>query len=405
MSDKRMVWVVLAGLSLCLKVCVLANKSSRSNSYSSYSSSYDKYGLKKSSYDPYGLNSQAQKDQLNLSALRRELKKELENGVQRNCSVVRSSLRLELDVTEPGVAALNREVARATLPSGSWLPAPLVSQGLSVSVKDGSGDAARLCLDADEALLKDVVAMARPSAEPVKLGAGAWSVTTTDLTATTALLSASVLEGFKVKGQLIAFAPTDQLVVFADSANAAAIAQAAKYAAEHTTTSADDGCVAIEPLVRAHGTWGTWLPNGKPSTAREVEAARTAARECQANLVDNLLETLVALRQAGMSGVPFVDTFDASERTFTPKQTTVTLALDDSSTPQLLSPAQQVKLETDDGRELTMSWETFVGLGGTRVAPVIVKGTTVPNAFFFEGGLAATDFAGKKGVTSKKQQL
>jgi hypothetical protein len=46
-SDKRMLWVVLAGISLCLKVCVLVNKSSRS-SHSSYSSS--------SSYDPYGLN-------------------------------------------------------------------------------------------------------------------------------------------------------------------------------------------------------------------------------------------------------------------------------------------------------------------------------------------------------------
>ncbi len=396
-----MLWAVIGGVLLCLKVCVLANKSSR-NSYSSYSSSsaYDPYGLKKSSFK----DSQRQDLQAIEAALNQEraLKTSFEVDVRRNCSFERSGLRVEVDFTDPGMASLMREVNRSSLPTGTWLPPPLVTQGLGVTLKDGKGEKSRLCLDADETLLKDVLARVRPSAEVVKLGAGAWSVKTTDGTGTMALVSSAVLEGMPVKGSLIAFAPTDDLVVFADSTNAPAITLAAKYAAEHTATNGEDGCVAVEPLVRTNGSWATWLPNGRPSTLREVEQVRVAARECLANLAVDYLQTLVLLREMGMSGVGFVETFDASTRTFTAKQSTVTLALDDSSVPQVLSPAQLVKLETEDGRELSMSWETFVAIGGTRVVPVIVKGTAVPNTFFFEGGLSAADFSGKKGVKSQK---
>jgi len=400
-SDKRMLWVVLAGISLCLKVCVLANKSSR-NSYSSYSSSsaYDPYGLKKSYKSSQSYESL--KAELDRSSAQRAWEDELEKTVQRNCSIARTTLKLEVDFPEPGLSSLAREVRRAGLPHGAWLPAPLVAQGLGVTVKDGSGEDARLCLDADDALLKDLLLSAKPSAAPVKLGTGAWSVTTTDFTATTAMVSNSALDAMKVRGQLVAFAPTDNLVVFADSSNATAVTLAAKYAAEHTKTNGDDGCVAVEPFVRTNGTWGTWLPNGKPSTVKDVEALRLAARECQTNLVGAYLKELVDLREAGLGNVPFVDTFDGSERTFTAKRSSVTLALDESSVPQLLSPANDVKLETEDGRVLSMSWETFVALGGTRVVPVLVKGTAVPNTFFFEGGLSAADFTGKKGVKSQK---
>jgi len=409
-SDKRMLWVVLAGISLCLKVCVLVNKSSRS-SHSSYSSS--------SSYDPYGLNAykgsksypsfQGSQRSQELRAFEdalsqeRALKTTFESDVRRNCSFERSGLRVEVDFTDPGMASLMREVNRSSLPTGTWLPPPLVTQGLGVTLKDGKGEKSRLCLDADETLLQDVLARVRPSAELVTLGAGAWSMKTSDGTGTMALVSPAVLDTMTVKGPLVAFAPTDDLVVFADSANAAAITRAAKYAAEHTATNGDDGCVAVEPLVRTNGSWGTWLPNGKPSSLREVEQVRVAARECLANLAVDSLQSLVILREMGMSGVAFVETFDASERTFAAKQSTVTLALDDSSVPQVLSPAQFVKLATEDGRELSMSWGTFVAIGGTRLTPVAVKGTPVPNTFFFSGGLSAADFTGKKGVKSQKR--
>jgi len=401
-----MLWVVLAGISLCLKVCLLANKSSR-NSYSSYSSS--------SAYDPYGLKSyknsqsyESLKADLDRLSAKSAVSREFEKLVQRNCSGVRSQLKLEIDFPEPGMSSLAREVRRASLPKGAWLPAPLVAQGLGVTVHDGSAEDWRLCLDADEALLKDLLLTAKPSAELVKLGVGAWSVTTSDSTATTAMVSSTVLDAMKVKGQLVAFAPTDNLVVFADGANAAGVAQAAKYAAEHTTTSGSDGCVPTEPLPPTNGPWGPWRPNRNPSTPAEGaprrggEAGRVAARERQANRVGPYLQALVELREAGISGVPFVDTHDGSERAFSAKRSSVTLALDDSSVPQLLSPANDVKLETEDGRVFSMSWETFVAVGGTRVVPVLVKGTPVPNPFFFEGGLSSADFAGKKGVTSKK---
>lgn len=398
MSDKRVLWAVLAGVLLCLKVCAFGFKSSRnSTSYPLYPSS--------SSYDPYGLKSAKKnyaslRDERELLDPKKALARELEKAVQRQCSTERSALQLEIDFTDTGMASLAREVRRAELPTGTWLPTPLVAQGLGITVRQGSGEEAKLCLDADEALLKDLLLTAKPSTDPVKLSVGAWAVTTTDFTATTAMVSTASLSEMKVPGQLIAFAPTDNLVVFADATNPAAITVAAKYAAEHTNLKGDDGCVAIEPLVRTNGTWGSWLPNGKPSTSRDVDAARAAARECQANIVGGFLDELVGLREAGLSGVPFVDTFDASEREFTAKRSVVRLALDDSPVPQLLSPASEVKLETEDGRVLSMKWDLFVGLAGTRITPVAVKGTSVPNTFFFQGGLTAADFAGKHGVTS-----
>lgn len=395
MSDKRALWAVLAGVLLCFKVCALGLKSSRNSSAYSYPSS--------SSYDPYGLKSaKAEREALKRELLNpmAEVNAELEATVQRHCSAVRSDVRLEIDFTDSGMSSLAREVRRAEMPQGAWLPTPLVAQGLGITMREGWGDEAKLCLDADETLLKEVLLTAKPSSEPVKLGAGAWAVTTTDFSATTSMVSTASLDAMKVKGQLVAFAPTDNLVVFADATNAAAITLAAKYAAEHTRTKGEDGCVAIEPLVRTNGTWGSWRPNGKPSTAREVESVRVAARECQANIVGSFLEELVTLREAGLSGVPFVSTFDVSEREFTAKRSVVTMALDDSTVPQLLSPATEVKLETEEGRVFSMSWETFVALGGTRVVPVAVRDTNVPNTFFYQGGLSAADFTGKHGVKS-----
>jgi len=396
-SEKRVLWVVLSVILLCLKMCVLANKSSRS-SYSSYSST---------SYDPYRSNSlnpssTASWEKLQEEAARKAVKAELEKGMQRRCSDVRSELRLEVDYPDRGMSSLVREVRRAELPSGAWLPAPLVSQGLGVSILERGGEQDRLCLDADESMLKALLVTAKPSVDAVKLGAGAWQVTTADSTATTALLSSSTLEGLKVKGTLVAFAPTDNLVVFADSASPAAVAQAAKYAAEHTRLDGSDGCVAVEPLVRTNGTWGTWLPNGKPAATKEVEAVRIAARECLAEQVDGFLNELVLLRESGFSGAPWVEKFDSTERDNEGKRTAVTLALDSNVVPQLLSPAQDVKLETADGQVFTMSWETFIAIGGTRLAPVTVKDVAVDNSFFFLGGLSVADFAGKKGVSSSK---
>lgn len=394
--ERRTLYIVIAIASLSLKLCALAAKSSRpSYSYPSYSSSYN------NSYNALGSPKHGSYDS-QLRELQKELDKELERAVQRHCASV-ATLHAEVDFTDPSMASLNRDAARALLPSGTWLPKPLSVDGLAVTLQDNREGEHRACLDADEALLKKTLATERPSSAPVRLGEGAWVVETTDDTATVALLSRAVRDELKVKGALVAFAPTDNVVTFADGANAASVALAAKEAAKRTDTSGDQGCVAAEPLALSSGTWATWLPGAKHAAAASVERYRSAARECQVNLAKDTLDSLSSLSGAGLPGAPSVPQFDATEREFSlEKGATVTVLLDDSVVPQLVAPASTVIVDSLDGTRYSMDWGTFEQRAAAHMKPVVVKGSTLTNSMLFEGGLSVKDFAGKKGVIVAK---
>lgn len=375
--ERRTLYITLALISLSLKVCVLATRSSPSYSYS-YPSSYSSPSYTAPSYSSsYG-------------KLDRELERLREDSVQRSCATS-PDLHVELVVTEPSLAALDRETQRANLPSGTWLPSKLSAGGLAVSLQERNGGASRVCLDANEALLKKALERAKPSSGAISLGSGAWVIETTDDTAGAALLSRSVREQLNVKGALIAFAPTDNVVTFADGANPAAVALAAKEAAKRTDTSGDQGCIAAEPLALSSGAWATWLPGAKHAAAKDVERFRTAARECQANLAQIMVTNLSMLD------------VDPTERTFSAdKGATVTVLLDESDVPQLVARANTVVVDSLDGTRYSMDWATFEARAAGHLKPLVVKGTTVSQASLFTGGMSVKDFAGMKGVVVAK---
>jgi hypothetical protein len=327
--------------------------------------------------------------QRELESVTRELRTALESAVERHCVTV-SSDALYLEPQGQALQRLFRSVRTLTAPADVRLPAAGSVMGLPVHVMH-VGEEARWCADQDEALVGRVV---RRAAKPAKadvqtLARGAWLVRTRPgptVPASASLVSREFLESLGVKGALVAFAPTDHAVAYADASSREALTAAAKAITANLDASGDEGVLQAQPLVWADGVWHAWTPK---SLSPEAKSAVAAALELETSMAAGLVEDLVDLTLAltltpelKKVAVQVPDAVATSRsRTSNGKVSVrVETGLPEA---QLVGLAQVVEVVNAEGRATQVPWPDFEvrALRQGRLSPALVDGVKVPRLY------------------------
>jgi hypothetical protein len=198
-------------------------------------------------------------------------------------------------------------------------------------------------------------------------------------------VSKKFLARMSVKGALVAFAPTDAQVAFADSSSPAAVRLAARKLAEVVDVTGDSGLAFVEPLILKSGKWEPW----KPAASPEVSSLAAATAEVNARGAANLVADLSDL--AGTAGsylahTPAVDA-DAIDtvREWDAKTGSLVEVQEDDGGPQVLGRAATVRIG-----EHRASWNQFALMAGSKLVPARVDGTLVPEVFVLQSGFRWT---------------
>ncbi len=318
------------------------------------------------------------------TGLKDELTTALESTVERHCAT--TSKPRYLEPQGAGLQSLFRTTRRVNAPSDVSVPPATTVMGLPVHVMVTDAEDPRWCADGDAALVRDVARTQGPArASLVKVAPGAWLVLTSlgAVPASSALVSESFLSSLGV-ASLVAFAPTDHAIAFADASKPEAIRQAAKALWGHVDVTGNDGVLQAQPLVLTKGEWRAWKPT---STAAEVATLRRLTDELEtkmaADLTTDLIETAEALRLVSGSGLPPLDLVDGvktSRLVDEKRRVRVTVDLD-SEDAQVIGRADVVKLSSEAGQDLEAEWAAFSSTAGARLTPVKVDGVVVPNVF------------------------
>jgi hypothetical protein len=324
--------------------------------------------------------------------------------VEPGCKALpRDTLRLDALVADEALARVWLDSFKPFVPREKPAPGPFKVQGLDVVVVANAsepGQPPRLCLDADQPLA-DELARAATRAPPSALGHGAWLVPATVPGATVAALVAPGFgQAFPSGGPLLAFAPTDDVIAFADSADPAAVALAASTAAELTPIDAEDGCVTEQPLVRTKTGWAPWsTPKRHPASAALREFGARAL-ECRLALTLNVVATARELTSdAGVLDyeLPVL----ASTEPLAAKDGVHRLVtLEATDVAQVLPQVDVVDADVGGAVRLSMPWATFQRLAGKRLAALELAHRKVPKLWRLEPGLRAKELAGARGVTA-----
>ncbi len=321
--------------------------------------------------------------------LDRELKTALESAVERHCLTISADL-LYLEPQGEALRRLFRSLRQATAPADVTLPAASTVMGLPVHVLRFGKDP-QWCADQDEALVARLVRRSEaPVASDVTSPApGAWLVRTApgrSTPASASLVSRSFLESLGVKGDLVAFAPTDHAVAYADASSPKALKAAAKAVIAAIDPNGDDGVLQAQPLVWSGGVWRAWTPK---APAPEVKAAIAQALELETSMAGDIVKQLTELKLAALVSpglhAPALD-LDADAFTSAPRsrradgQMSVQVESDAFDT-QLVGVAPMVEVVDVRGRSEWVPWSTFEAKARHHLTPVTVDGAVVPRVY------------------------
>ncbi|MDX2009237.1 MAG: hypothetical protein SFW67_03555 [Myxococcaceae bacterium] len=321
--------------------------------------------------------------------LDRELKTALESAVERHCLTISADL-LYLEPQGDALRRLFRSLRQASAPADVTLPAASTVMGLPVHVMRFGKDP-QWCADQDEALVARLVRRSEaPVASDVKsLALGAWLVRTApgrSTPASASLVSRSFLESLGVKGDLVAFAPTDHAVAYANASNPKAIAAAAKAVTAALDAEGNDGLLQAQPLVWSGGVWRAWTPK---AAAPEVKAAIAHALELETSVAGDIVKQLTELKLAALVSpglhAPALD-LDADAFTPAPRsrradgQMSVQVE-SDALDSQLVGVAPMVEVVDVQGRSEWVPWSTFEAKAKRHLSPVTVDGVVVPRVY------------------------
>jgi hypothetical protein len=320
-------------------------------------------------------------------ALGGELTRAFESAVERHCVTV-SSDALFLEPQGQALQSLFRSMRTLSAPADVRLPRAAMVMGLPVHVMH-RGAEARWCADQDEALVGRVVQRGDvpAKAQVTALTRGAWLVRTQPgLTtpASASLVSRPFLESLGVKGSLVAFAPTDHAIAYADASNPAAVTAAAKAIVSHLDATGEDGVLQSQPLERRAGTWRAWTPK---TPSAEVKAAIAMALELEtstaAEMVNDLLKVNLALALAPelRKTAAQVADAEATTRSRTAEGKVSVRVEADLFEPQLVGVAQVVEVVDLAGHAANVSWAAFEAKAKPHLSPVTVDGVAVPRLY------------------------
>lgn len=318
-----------------------------------------------------------------------------------HCAAERSvELMLELQSEDRDTLMLRDLSWVKLLPQGTSFPASVKVAGLDVVVLERKGEVEGshpVCLDSDLTLAKRVALGTRLSRTTFTRVDGAVVVATKDSTAAQTLLAADLKDVLGAKGNVVAFAGSDNLVSFADSSDVKAVRAAALASAQQLDTTGAGGCIRVEPLVLRNGAWSPWAPPAALKT--EVEAHRRAAKACLRSMLQNQLTEYEddGATSPSAFGHPTERRFDQTAGSI------AKVSLARSTGEQLVVKADQVELAHDDGRRTLLSWPAFERAAKNGLLHASIRSFRIDDAWFFDPQMVASlDTASNEKLKSLK---
>jgi hypothetical protein len=313
-----------------------------------------------------------------------DFRAEQEKTIERHCRASTTTY-LEPQGTQ---APLFRALRMAAAPPGAGLPRAAPVLGLQ-ALALGSFTDGTVCVDTDDAFVRQLADTHEgPAASALtELGPGAWLLQTQKeiaVPASTALVSTHFLARLKTRGALVAFAPTDHQVAFADASSPEAIRLAARKLAAIVDVTGESGLAYVEPLVFESGQWRPWKP---PFAAPELGALAAMAAEVNAAQTADLLADVATFAQAARFGVlpgyrPGVsDAPVKTTRTFDPKGGATVDVESGALEAQAIGRAARVRLGGT-----TVSWSHFASTAGAVLVPATLDGQTIEGVFVLAAG-------------------
>lgn len=376
---------VLAILGIGLRLVATIGRSARHSSSSYSSSSFGgSYGGSLGRYDSKRALEEFEERRLEREIAKAvdEAKKELEGTVERSCATT-SRIRY-LEPQGASLASLFRSHRRTSAPADAKVPSAPRVMGLEVMVMARDGESPRWCVDATQGMANDL-AQSEPSWKSNVVEAiapGAWLLHTTPgegVPASTALVSSTFVKNLG-PATLIAMAPTDHTVAFADASKPAAIRAAAKKLAPLIDTSLGDGVLQAQPLLFKNGAWTEWTAPLPPEVAEVKKLAELAETRMALDLLDGFprADELDTFQQLG-AGLPPFDFREAVTTTIqSDEKRHTTVALDDLEEATFVGQADSVSL-VEGTTERTLSWAAFTKKYAAQLEPVKIDGTVVPH--------------------------
>ncbi len=288
------------------------------------------------------------------------------------------ALMFEVQAQHPDSLMLRNLAWVDVLPAGATFPRSVKVAGLDVVVRKRAGRPEGfhpVCLDSDLALAQRVRLATRVT-NTVSHSDGAMLIMSKDGTAAESLLATDLKDALGVKGDVVAFPGSDNLVGFAAASDLKAVRGAAIGAAllDH---SGAGGCVGGEPLVLRGGTWSTWTPHAE--VKREVDMYRRAAKACLRSMLQDQLAEFDEVHAS-----PTERRFDLQVGSI------VKVSLARSPREQLVLEADQVELAHDDGRRTVLSWPVFERVAKNGLLHLSFRKFRIDDAWSFDPAMVAS---------------
>lgn len=320
----------------------------------------------------------------------RNAKKVHEASVDRSCATSQRSRYLEPQGA--ALAPLFRTTRRLGAPGDVTLPAASMVMGLPVMVLAMDAEGTRWCVDAVPGMVKDLATAEPrwPSSAIEKVAPGAWVIHTTPgvgVPASSTLVSASFLRELG-PASLVAMAPTDSAVAFADASKPEAIRAAAKRLLPLIDTSGEEGVLQAQPLVLKNGVWSAWAPAVLPAEVAEVKkAGELAETRMVLELLDGIPRDADEREAWGAlsAGEPPLD-FRGGVTTEIREEKLRTTVVVEPARAEALLVGQADSVELRGETTQTLSWQAFTKKYASQLEPVKVDGATVPRVLRFVPG-------------------
>ena len=304
----------------------------------------------------------------------------LERGVERHCE---TTIRRPFLEPQGSLEPLLRAGYSTSIPVELKVPPTFTTLGLAVRVRLADPDGARLCIDVSQAMVDQLSQQAPvfPANALKKIAPGAWLLTTTyraDVPASSALVSAPFLRALGPKS-LVAFAPVDEVVAFADAANPSAIRAAAKRLVETVVPATTESFTEPSPLIFKDGMWSRWAPM---QPAREVRDAQKLGEALETKMTLRLLRDDIEFTDS-LAQDPMLSA-SVAKRESLPRGLVTDLVIEsDLRTSVFFEPLEPTLVGQADsvimGTGTTpMPWDVFLGDHSAEITPVFVDGVLIP---------------------------
>lgn len=286
-------------------------------------------------------------------------------------SLPRSALRIEVAPLTRDSAELEFQGLHGLVGDSLQVEPSLMVSGLRLNIVERRKGPHRRCVDQDQHMLLEQRRVLWLRDSLIDRVDGAVVIMTTDGTAASMLLSLDLPGEIDMRGGVVAFVGSEDLIALAPRENVKAIRAAARAVTMGVNPSRESGCVETRPLIFSEGNWFPW--ESRATVEPEVAAFMQLAEAC-----------LAANKQRSMEGLMAEGAVLSTPRAFDSEVGSVaTLAMAPSQL-QLMAKADQLEVVHADQHRTRISWNEFLRLAPGALRPITVDGWTYSDVWLFD---------------------